>query len=177
MKKSILFIKTLVLVGALLMFSCNNDDGVSCPEPLIGELDASETEFAGTWEFTAMVAEEAIDITDDKTDNPSTDIYAQFPECQQDLTYTFAKNRDYVQKQGFLADECQNKQSVSGTWKLTADTLTFVAICATQSIKIDVNEAGDAFSYTAILNFQDAKAGLKTTKVTFTYSKVSEGGE
>lgn len=159
---------------ALFMFSCSNDDGIKCPEALTGELSASETEFSGTWAFTAMVAEEAIDITDDDTENPDKDIYSQFSECQRDLVYDFKNDRKYVYQQGSVAEDCQ-EQSLNGTWSLEADVLTFVASCASQRIDIKMSEAGDAFSYDSVVSFNEADGGVKTTKVTFTYEKVNDG--
>lgn len=174
MKKSILAVKSLMVMVLLFTFSCNNDDGITCPEPLTGDLNATETEFAGKWAFTAMVAEQAIDITNDDTDNPNKDIYTQFTECQRDLVYDFKNDRNYVYNQGSVAEDCQNKQSMSGTWSLKDKVLTFVASCSSQRINIEMNEAGDAFSYDSTLNFQEANGGTKVSKVTFTYRKVMD---
>lgn len=175
MKKSILIIKSLVVAGALFLTSCNTDDSINCPEPLTGELTAKEIGFAGSWEFAAMVAEEAVDITNDDTSNPSKDIYAQYSACERDLVYDFMDNRNYTLKQGFMAPDCDNKQTLAGTWALDANNiLTFVAACASQTIQLEMNEAGDAFTYVSNLNFRDASGAVKSTKVTFTYDKIVE---
>lgn len=175
MKRSILFMKSLLIMSVFFMVSCNDDDTVSCPEAISGDLTAVETEFAGKWELKDMVAEEAIDITEDKTENPLKDIYAQLPACKQDLYFSF-DGRDYVEKQGYTAEDCTNKASLKGTWKLAGDNLVFVASCTTQSLKIEFNEDKTEFYYSSTLTFQDQKEGLKTTKVTFTYAKESEPG-
>lgn len=159
---------------ALLAFSCNNDDDIICPDPLTGELSATESDFTGTWAFTAMVAEDAIDITNDDTENPSKDIFKQFTECQRDLVYNFKNDRAYSYKQGSVAEDCQNKEGMEGTWSLNDKMLTFVAGCSSQRLNIDVNEAGDEFTYNSTLQFQEANGATKVTKVTFTYSKVTD---
>src|SRR5690606_19051372 len=97
-----------------------------CPDPLIGELTAIETEFSGSWKYIGMEAEEAIDITDDNTDNPSTNLFAQLKDCDRDMVYNFMTNRNYEIKQGYVAANCNNKQTLTGTWSLTATDLTIV---------------------------------------------------
>ncbi|MGV8812848.1 MAG: DUF5004 domain-containing protein [Gelidibacter sp.] len=172
MKKSNFMIKSLMGIAVLFMVSCNSDDSISCPADLTGALNATETEFSGTWIFTGMMAEEAIDITDDKTDNPNKDVFAQYSACDRDLVYSFNSDRKYSLKQGSLASDCNNKESLAGTWSLTADNaLTFVANCASQTTKIVKGEEGDTFSYSSTLTFRDVSGLVKTTKVTFTYTK------
>lgn len=175
MKKSNLIIKSFTVMFALFMVSCNSDDSITCPMELTGALNATETEFSGSYVFTGMMAEEAIDLTKDETDNPNKDIFAQYTECERDLAYTFMTDRKYSLKQGSLASDCTNKESLVGTWSLTADkTLTFVANCASQTTQIAVGEAGDTFSYTSNVRFRDVSNIEKTTKVTYTYTKVEE---
>lgn len=175
MKKSNLIMKSLLVMGALFLASCNNDDGFTCPDPLVGELNATESEFSGTWVFTAMVAEDAIDLTKDDTDNPSTDLFAQQKACDRDLVYDFKDNRDYTLKQGYTAEDCTNKQSLIGTWSLSAEkTLTFVANCSSQTTRIETNETGDTFTFATTLSFQDVNGAVITTKVTYSYEKVLE---
>ena len=173
MKKSILVIKSLMVMTALFMVSCISDDDIKCPEPLTGALNASESEFSGSWKFSGMMADDAVDITNDNTDNPSKDIFAQYSACERDLVYDFMSNRNYSLKQGYLAPDCNNKQSLTGTWSLTSDDmLNFVANCSTQINKIVISEAGDTFSYATSLNFREASGAVKTTKVTYTYEKI-----
>lgn len=171
MRKLNVIMKSLMVMTALVLVSCNNDDGIECPEPLAGELSTTETEFSGSWEFTGLVAAEAVDITDDNTTNPSTDIYAQYTECQQDLVYDFMNNRNYAFKQGTFADECQGKQTLTGTWSLSGNVLTFVANCASQTIDIEMSDEGNTFTYESIVNIREVNGSVKTSKVTFTFEK------
>jgi hypothetical protein len=171
MRKLNVIMKSLMMMTALVLVSCNNDDGIECPEALTGELSATETEFSGSWEFTGLVSVEAVDITDDNTANPSTNIYAQYTDCQQDLVYDFMNNRNYAFKQGYVADDCEGKQTLTGTWKLTGKVLTFVANCASQNIEIEMSDAGDSFTYESIVNIRDVNNSIKTSKVTFTFEK------
>lgn len=172
MRKLNVVMKSLMVMTALVLVSCNNDDGIECPVALTGELTAAETEFSGSWEFAGLVALEEVDITDDNTSNPSADIYAQYTECQQDLVYDFMDDRNYAFKQGYVADDCEGKQTLTGTWKLTDKVLTFVANCASQSIEIEMSETGDSFTYESIVNIRDVNNSVKTSKVTFTFEKV-----
>ncbi|MGC1631646.1 MAG: DUF5004 domain-containing protein [Gelidibacter sp.] len=176
MKNSNFIIKSLMGIAVLFMVSCNSDDSISCPADLTGALNATETEFSGTWIFSGMMADDAIDLTEDKTDNPSKDIFSQYTACDRDLAYDFMTDRKYSLKQGSLAVDCNNKESLAGTWSLTADNaLTFVANCASQTTKIVMGEEGDTFSYSSTLTFRDVSGLTKSTKVTFTYTK--EGQE
>lgn len=171
MKRKNVFMKSLMVMAGLFLVSCNNDDGIECPDALSGELTAAETAFSGTWEFSGLVAEDALDITDDGTENPSTDIYAQYTECQRDLVYEFMDTRAYVFKQDYFAEDCQSKQSITGTWSLTGKILTFVSSCATQSIDIEIHEDSNSFSYDATVNVREVNGNVKTTKLTFTFVK------
>lgn len=177
MKKLNVITRSLMIMGALFMVSCNTDDGITCPEDLVGPLDAAETDFTGSWEFSGLVAEEALDLTDDDTANPLKDIYAQYTACQRDLVYNFMETRSYAFKQGYVADDCQTKQSLTGTWSLKGKVLTFVSSCAYQSITIEMDDDGDSFSYDSIVNVREVNGNVKTTKVTFTFEKTSENEE
>lgn len=172
MKKSILVMKSLVLAGALFFVSCNDDDGFTCPEAITGELNSAETAFAGTWVLSKMDAEDAIDLTNDNESNPSKDLFSQYSECDRDLVYDFESDRKYSNKMGTIAQDCTNKVSLVGTWGLTsANVLTLVANCSTQTITVETNESSDEFSYTVPLTFKDATGSQKMTKVTFVYTK------
>ncbi|MBO3099061.1 DUF5004 domain-containing protein [Gelidibacter pelagius] len=171
MKKSILIIKSLFVIGALSIFSCNSDDGFDCPEALTGELSATEAEFSGTWKLVAMEADEAIDLTDDNTDNPITDVFAQYEACDRDLVYDFMNDRNLEFRQGYTADDCTNKLTFAGTWNLIGNDLTLVANCASQRITIETNAEGDQYSYDVTLQFRDVNGAQKTSKVKFTFEK------
>lgn len=176
MKKSILVVKILVVAAMLSIMGCSNDDGIKCPDPLVGELTEKETELTGAWVLVAMEGNEALDITDDKISNPSTDIFAQFTDCQRDLVYEFSDNRNYIQKQGYRAPICEGQDSIKGTWRLSKsnlneDVLSFVANCTTLDLKIDMNEWGDTFTYKSNVGFQDVNGVFRTIFVKFTYEK------
>lgn len=172
MKKSILIIKSLFLVVALSIFSCNTDDDIKCPDALTGELSAAETQFSGSWKLVAMEADEAIDLTDDNADNPSTDLFAQYNACDRDLEYNFMNDRNLVYRQGYSAVDCANKLTFSGTWNLIGNDLTLVANCASQRITIETNAEGDQYSYDVTLQFRDVNGAQKTSKVKFTFEKM-----
>ena len=170
-------VKFLMIAAALLVVSCSNDDGIKCPEPLVGELTATEADFTGSWVMVAMEGNEALDITDDKISNPSTDIFAQFTDCQRDLVCEFNDTRDYTQKQGYRAPICENQDSITGTWRLAKNNLnenvlSFVANCTSLDLKIEMNEFGDAFTYKSNVGFQDVNGVFKTVYVKFTYEKL-----
>lgn len=173
MKKSNLIIQSLMVMTAFFMVSCNNDDGINCPADLTGELNATETQFSGTWEFSGMMAEDAIDISDDKIDNPNKNIYEQYTPCARDLVYNFMTDRKYSLKLGSLAADCTDKQELTGTWRLEdGKALSFVANCSSQTSQITLDETGKTFSYVTTLTVRDVTGFDKATKVTFTYTKV-----
>lgn len=161
-----------MLMTVLFMVSCNNDDDVKCLSPLAGPLSAAEIKFSGNWKLTGLVADDAIDLTDDKKDNASKDVFAQYGDCQKDLVYDFTADRKYAFKQGTLAVKCEKKQTVTGTWKLTDKVLTFIEKCDAETINIELNEKNDSFSYGGVLRIKDVKGVVKSTKVKFTYTKV-----
>ncbi|WP_170245229.1 DUF5004 domain-containing protein [Gelidibacter salicanalis] len=172
MKKMNVLMKSLLVCTALFMMGCNTDDGISCPEPITGELTAEETDFTGSWVLTGMEANDELDITDDNKDNPSKDVFAQYSECQRDLVYEFLNSRSYAFKQGTISTDCENKQSVTGTWSLNAKVLTLVSSCATQNITIAFNEEEDKFTYFAVVNIREVNGLVRSTKITFTFSKI-----
>ncbi|WP_338357316.1 DUF5004 domain-containing protein [Yeosuana marina] len=159
-------------MASLFFVGCNND-GPDCPEALTGELGTSETVLVGDWNFVGMVAEDAVDLTDDDQDNPSTDIFAQLDACDKDLVYTFDNDRSYTFTQGYVATDCTNKVQFEGTWKLTGSNLAFVANCTTNAIDIAFNEDQSTFSFEQTYKFLDMDGHTVTTKVTFTYGKTA----
>lgn len=173
MRKSNVIFMSLIMVMGLFMVSCDNDDDIKCPDALTGALAANETAFSGSWVFSAMVAEEAIDVTDDNTANPSTDIFNQYEPCTRDLSYDFKNNRDYALKLGGIVADC-NKETITGTWSLSPiNNLTFVSGCSSQAIQITLNEDGTQFSYKLNANLKNINGEFKVTPVTYTYTKLS----
>ena len=160
-----------MLITVLFMVSCDNDDDVKCLDPLTGALSPTETKFSGNWKLTGLMADDAIDLTNDKKDNPSKDIFAQYDDCEKDLVYDFMADRKFAFKQGSLAAKCEKKQTLSGTWKLTGKVLTFLEKCDAENINIELNENSDTFSYVSVVRIKDVKGVVKATKVKFTYKK------
>tara|TARA_R110002049_G_scaffold309212_1_gene518709 strand:+ start:34712 stop:35233 length:522 start_codon:yes stop_codon:yes gene_type:complete len=170
MKKTILLVTSLTMMS-LSIISCDNNDEPNCPNALTGELSTAESDFAGNWTLKSMVSEDEIDLTDDSVDNPSTDIFEQYTACQQDIIYEFNADRSYAYKQGTIAADCSDKQTLSGTWKLTDDIITFVGGCSIQTADIDINENSTEFSFEGNYNFIDVNSNSVVSKVVLTYEK------
>ncbi|XCF05230.1 DUF5004 domain-containing protein [Tamlana crocina] len=172
MRKPILLVKSLIAAGVLFVSCDNSSDDIQCPEAISGELSATETTFTGTWTLQSIVAEDEIDLTDDDTDNPSTDIYGQFTDCEKDLVYEFGNDRSYTYSLGKTATGCNNENEVSGTWELSeTGTLRFVGNCTSQALAIDVNDENTAFTFEGTYNFTDVNGTTISTKTSFTYAK------
>jgi hypothetical protein len=169
--KRLKLIACSVMMMSVLMVSCSLNDGTSCPEALTGELTLIESEFVGTWVLTNMVSEEEVDLTDDNVENPSTEIFQQLSDCQKDLVFDFGNDRAYTIKQGYSATNCENKQSLDGTWKLIEGKLTLVALCTTQLVDIEFNGDNTIFTREDIYTFQDIYGFTINTNVTSTYEK------
>lgn len=160
---------------SLTIMSCDSDDdGPNCPEPLTGELNNIETEFSGKWSLTSIEAEDEVDLTDDSVDNPSTNIFEQYSECQRDNVYEFKNDRVYSFNQGSNETDCTNKQALSGTWMLNNNVLTFVALCTSQSINIDLNDDNSEFVIESNYTFVNVDNETINTKVIFTYQKMDD---
>lgn len=170
MKKTILLATTLIITS-LFNISCDTDDGPNCPDALTGELTQTESDFAGEWTLKSIVAEDEVDLTDDDTDNPSTDIFNQYTACQQDAIYEFNNDRSYIFKQGNTATNCSNKQTLDGTWKLTNSTLVFAGNCSLQSVNIDLNNDSTEFTIDSNFNFVDVNDNEINSDVVLTYEK------
>lgn len=174
MKKTTLLVKTLMLFG-ILAVSCDDNNEYKCPEAFTGALTETETNFSGLWVLKSIVAEDAIDLTEDDIDNPSTDIFNQFTECQRDAAYDFNSDRSYSFLSGTIASNCSNEQTISGTWELNpSSVLTLVSNCAKQSTIIEVNETNTEFTIETTYNFIDVNDIGMTLETTSTYEKVTE---
>lgn len=170
MKRIIFSIGTLLLMGGF-MISCSTDDNSSdCPEDFTGALEANEQKMVGEWVLTAIFADEAVDITDDDQDNPSTDLFAQYGECQKDGVYTFNANRAYTFEQGLNGTNCQNSGTFDGTWQLSSNTLSFVDACIQQNLALTFNGSDTAFSFSDDFNITDIGGNTTQVNITFTYS-------
>ena len=169
MKKTVLLVKSLVVMSFLFV-SCNDNDSVSCPEALTGELSELESSFTGNWELTAIVSEKEIDLTNDDEKNPSKNIFEQQTECKQDIVYIFNSDRSFNYKEGFVAEGC-TETKINGTWKYNTNGLVLVANCTSQIMDIDVNDDNTEFSIENVYNLKDVNGDVITSKLTFTYTK------
>ena len=170
MKRKILLVKSLLALSILFVSCDNNNDDIKCPDAITGELTETETSFSGTWILKSVVTEDEIDLTDDDTDNPSTNIYAQFSECERDIVYNFDTTRNYSLKIGKTADNCDTKQEQTGTWQLSSNNnLIFVSNCSQQIIAINFNDENTQFSFEGTYKFLDVDNNIITTKTTYTY--------
>jgi len=163
-------IATGLIITAFSILGCSVDNGTTCPSDFTGELSASETGLVGKWTLTDMVADESIDLTNDNTDNPSTNIYQQYTECQTDVVYNFNSDRSYHVEVGYVASNCDNKQALDGTWKMQADQIAFVSSCTTQTVDIMVIDS-NTFTFTSMYRFVDVHGVTVNTSVTSTYEK------
>lgn len=170
MKRSFVQASSILLLTFLIM-GCDIGDDVQCPSPFTGALSSSETDLVGEWVLSAIVAEDAVDLTNDQVNNPSTDIYAQYTACQKDLVYTFNNDRKYKVEQGLMATNCQNKQVLEGTWRLSNNNLSLIVGCATQGFEIEFGEDDTTFSQEATVRFNNVDGFTITTVVVFTYQK------
>ena len=171
MKKQIVMIYGIIMIS-LLIFGCSTDnESQNCSIPLTGDLTSIESSLVGNWVLTTMVSENEIDLTDDDVNNPNTNIFEQFSECERDVIYSFNSDRQFSFKQGYTAALCNNKEAVDGTWKFSQNQLTLVVGCATQSIAIILNSNISSFTFEGNYSFQDINGLTLSTKVTSTYEK------
>ena len=160
------------LLMAVTLFGCNSDNGdTDCVEDFTGALSADEEAFAGTWTLTAITADQAVDITDDNEDNASEDIFGQYGACEKDAAYSFESDRAYNFGQGQNASGCSNKVVISGSWKLSGQTLSLTGSCTVQNLALQFDSEFSEFSSTSTLNLIDITGNTIQTNVTFTYSK------
>ena len=171
MKRNVLMFGTIMLFGGLLI-SCDSNDDVPCPEDFSGALTAEEGQLIGSWALSAIVSDTAIDMTDDGEDNPSTNFFAQYGDCQKDAVYTFGTDRGYTFDQSQNVESCDNQVSLEGTWRLASDQLSLVSGCSLQNINLDLAGNGQSFSFTGDFNVRDVSGTVRPAKITFTYSLV-----
>ena len=169
MRRNALMLGLVMVVG--IFSSCDSEDEMPCPEDFTGTLTAEETQLLGNWALSAIVSDTAIDMTDDGEDNPGTDFFAQYEDCQKDAVYTFLPDRTYTFKQGHNAESCgQYKVTLDGTWRLASDQLGLVSGCTLQNNAIELAEDGSAFSFSGDFNVRDVSGQVKSAEITFTYS-------
>ncbi|WP_303318399.1 DUF5004 domain-containing protein [Flavivirga abyssicola] len=172
MKKTNVLMSSLIVI-ALLIVGCSDDDS-NCTQDLTGELSNDETAFAHKWVLAEIVSEKEIDLTDDSEDNPNTNLFEQYEACEKDAFYNFNNDRSYTFEQGVTASNCSNKQTSTGTWKLTNNTLlTLVSFCNMREIDIEMNTDGTSFLIEDNFNVTDVNGNRINSNITFTYNKVA----
>lgn len=156
---------------SIMLTSCNSDDDNNCIPNYTGELLAAEEKLVGKWVLTSMVAEDEVDLTDDDTENPSTNLFAQYSACEKDLFYTFTDARVMKFMVGTTATDCENETESTSSWKLDGNRLYFVNTCL--EFYIDVAFAGDdsAFSIDSDVVITDVEGEKITTTITYVYTK------
>lgn len=170
MKRNHLQIFCLGLLSLTFINCGSTEDPLECPPQFTGDLAESETKLVGEWTLIALVSDTEVDLTNDFTDNPSTNMFAQYSDCSKDAVFKFSTNRSYAYETGSKTDAC-NKNTTSGTWKLDSDELFLVVACGGLSSNLSFNEANTIFEYTNTVDIQEVNGVVTTAEVTYTYSK------
>lgn len=166
------FFKVLgVCAIVICLNACNTNDDIAC-EKYTGALNANETPLVGTWRLTAVVSDKEVDITDDSEDNATTDIFAQYTDCQKDAEYMFTAERSYTFKQSFTALNCLNKSDNDGTWRLNNNLAEFASNCAQYSVNINLDANETVFTFESNVTVIDVNDLSISAKFTYTYTKI-----
>lgn len=171
MKKIFLNVRTFSLVAAML-FSCESDNENNCPDNFTGALLAEELPLVGEWVLSGVMSAKEIDLTDDDTDNPSKDIYAQYEDCERDAIYIFKTDRSYTFELGRNVDGCDYVIPSRGTWQLKSKNLSLVTACQLFTTALGFNEDQTEFVYSNIYNIVDADKKVIETNIEFTFKLV-----
>ncbi len=165
------FIVFAIATMGILLTGCNSDDDNNCPPDYAGELLPAEETLVGSWYLTAAVAEDEIDLTDDDTENPSTDLFEQVSACEKDRYYTFDDDRVMKFLMGTLATDCSNESESISSWKLEGNKLSFINTC--YEFEVNLTFAGDdsAFSVEFEEVITDVEGMNISTTVTYIYTK------
>ncbi|AUS04030.1 DUF5004 domain-containing protein [Pseudotamlana carrageenivorans] len=171
MKKSVIFFTAVIL--CVLSFGCHeSNDDFPCEEALTGELSAKELDFKGKWKLSAITCDIPIDITDDSTDNPSTNLMAQYPSCYRDNIYIFSKDREYKFLQGSTLTDCDDRFENIGTWALSdGSLLTTVTFCSRESLDITLENSDTEFSNEFNQTLVDINGNKVYLNITKTFKK------
>lgn len=155
----------------VLLISCDSNDDIQCSPDFTGELIQTEEIMVGKWVLSNIVADDEIDLTDDETENPSTDIYSQFTDCQNDVFYIFSEERIMSFIVGSIAADCSDKKSSISSWKLENSILMFITSCSPFQVNIDFTTDNLAFTVESNVTFVDVNNKTVNTKVVNTYTK------
>ncbi|MEC3965302.1 DUF5004 domain-containing protein [Flagellimonas halotolerans] len=169
MKEKLFNAGILMCIGAMLL-SCTSDDGVECAEDFTGDLSANEQKLVGEWVLSGIVAAKELDLTDDNTDNPSTDLFAQYAECKKDASYTFGEDRSYAYELGKYEEDCEYIAASTGTWELASQNLSLVSSCSLQTTVLEFNEDSSQFTFSEIYSVTEVTGTVVQTRIDFTYS-------
>lgn len=165
----------VILIGfGLMTSSCISDDTISCTPNYTGILDQTESLLVGTWVMTAATAQDEVDITDDDTDNPSTDLFSQFPECERSLSYSFTENRGFTLVKGSDALDCEGGYTVEGSWKYSGTVLEVVTNCVRGGMDITLTEENSSFVNQEIQQVVTANGLIVQTLVTYTFTRLGD---
>lgn len=170
-----MYSRTIAMMFLMVGFwSCDSDDETNCPEDFTGSLGTGEEVLVGKWQLEAIKAEEAIDLTDDDTDNPLKDLFAQYSACQKDAFYTFETDRTYAYDQGQTAEDCENAFSSDGTWRFASNGLNLVSSCSVQTNELEFNEDFSKFTFSVAYRITDVNGKVVQTTSNFTYVLLDE---
>ncbi|MCM5662466.1 DUF5004 domain-containing protein [Galbibacter mesophilus] len=170
MKTTKLIATGLMVAFAGLFVSCNDDDSDSCAVDYTGELSQPEMQFVGTWSLTAIQSSEPVDLTDDDTENPSTDIFAQNTPCRNDVVYEFNEDRTFTYMEGLNEEDC-NEENINGTWMLGGNTLGLVTGCFEVIEELAFNASRTSYSVSSEVNIVDVNGQSQAVELTFTYTQ------
>jgi hypothetical protein len=172
MRKSLFFIG-LMIAMTLCFTGCITDYDIVCVEDYTGDLAETEEKMLEEWKLSAIVSNKEIDLTDDREENPTKDIYAQYSDCQRDAVYSFNSNRTFKFEQGMNAVDCDRESVSDGTWQLQGEILRLVSSCNLRSIELDFNQPASAFSFSNDFNIRDAEGLTIEAELTFTYTAIA----
>jgi hypothetical protein len=163
---------TAFAILSTLFISCNSNDDTNCDPDFTGALTQTEQVLVGKWILTAIVSDKEVDLTDDDTDNPSTNLYSQSTNCKKDIFYSFNESRVMKFVIGSTAENCSNKSESTSSWEFKSGTLSFVQSCLLFQSKIDF--ATDNLSFSNVENnvsIKEIDDTVVTVKLTYTYTK------
>jgi len=169
MKKNVLAFAGWVCF-ALIVVSCDSDQGNACPKDFVGALTGQEEQLVGTWVLSEITSESAIDLTDDEEQNPSTDLFEQYSECDRDASYIFDDDRTYRYDLGQRVGDCDYPITATGSWKFSAQILSLTSTCSIQTAPLKLNAEGDTFTFSEVYKLKDVHGTIIQTKIVFTYS-------
>ena len=171
MKVKMILILALTLISGFFI-SCNSsdNDNSACAQDFEGDLTSDEEVMVGKWVLTSVTSDKEIDLTNDEEDNASTNIYAQYSDCQKDSFYILDEDRIMTFIIG-SEPTCSFHQENKGTWKLEGDILSLFSTCFLAEIKINLIPDNSAFTTTSNVNIVDVNNVTTAVTIVSTYSR------